>query len=177
MRAALCARAARILGSKDAHRSTQDQAPPPPAMARTLPTALSAGQATTVGAPLCRGPLRPAPLKPPAPLRSERRSAPLRAPLRSADVALQEALVEVVADGVVDKALLGLGLAARLVLEHDVVVPSAPPCSHGGMARGTHGAVVSMWGGRAAGLPKPPPPPPATHTLRMRACVRACTHW
>lgn len=41
------------------------------------------------------------------------------------DVALQEAAVEVVADGVVHEALLLLGLAARLVLEHHIVIPAA----------------------------------------------------
>ena len=43
----------------------------------------------------------------------------------SFDVAVQEAPVEVIADGVIDHGLLRLGLAARLVLEYHVVVP--PP--------------------------------------------------
>ena len=41
------------------------------------------------------------------------------------DVLVEEALVEVGADGVVDEPLLFRGLPARLVLEHHVVVP--PP--------------------------------------------------
>ena len=45
----------------------------------------------------------------------------------SLDVLVEEALVEVRANGVVDEALLALvELSARLVLEHDVVVP--PVC-------------------------------------------------
>lgn len=41
------------------------------------------------------------------------------------DVLLQEALVEVIADGVVDEALLRLRLAACLVLEHHIIIPPA----------------------------------------------------
>lgn len=52
------------------------------------------------------------------------------------DVSLQEALVEVVADGVVDEALLRLGLPARLVLEHHVIVPPG-----GGVQGGAHSGV------------------------------------
>lgn len=56
---------------------------------------------------------------------SSRRCVRMLWPLCSAHVALQEAAMEVIADGVVDKALLLLRLAARLVLEHNILVPSA----------------------------------------------------
>jgi hypothetical protein len=41
------------------------------------------------------------------------------------DIFLQEALVKIIPDGVIDEALLGLGLAACLVFKHHVIVPPA----------------------------------------------------
>jgi hypothetical protein len=44
-------------------------------------------------------------------------------PDSSLDVAVKEAAVEVRADGVVDEALLPLGLGPSLILEHDIIIP------------------------------------------------------
>jgi len=72
--------------------------------------------------------------------------------------------MEVVADGVVDKAFLLGGDAARLVLEDDVLVPSAAPRAELGEGEGGEGSV--KWRGRV------PAPPRSMISRNIRELVR-----